>query len=61
MDKVFTEYYEIVDEGAEGARAYYAQYDAAADAQRAVAVELGGIAFQFNATPPVILILRDRT
>lgn len=45
MDKVFTEYYEIVEEGAEGARAYYAEYDAAADAQRAVAVELGGIAF----------------
>lgn len=43
MDKVFTEYYEIVEEGAEGARAYYAEYDAAADAQRAVAVELGGV------------------
>ncbi|WP_315920972.1 hypothetical protein [Mesorhizobium sp. SP-1A] len=43
MDKVLTEIYEIVDEGAESARAFYAEYDAAADAQRAVAVELGGV------------------
>jgi hypothetical protein len=43
MNKVFTEIYEIIDEGTDVARTFYSEYDAAADAQRAVAVELGGV------------------